>query len=446
MSKRRRHVIAERSMMALGVAVLLLLLSAWSPGTEAVGSRRRSLLGLLSGRPEAGAASAYSYETAYFPQILDHFVAAESRSFQQRYLVNRQWWKSGGPIFFYTGNEGDITWFCNNTGFVWDIAPHYGAMVVFAEHRYYGESLPFGNDSYKDAAHLSYLTSEQALADFAVLATALRNSIYKTPSSPLIAFGGSYGGMLAAWFRMKYPAIVQGSIAASAPIWWFQGLTPCDSAYLTITRDFSSVNPNCSDNIARSWAAIDRVAKSDLDWIRTTFKLCSPLTSTSVDSFKSWIVDTFFNLAMVDYPYPANFLAPLPAWPINKTCEALATKITEDQELLTALALSLQVYYNSTGSAECFNTSQDATSSLGERGWDFQACTEMVMPMCSEPGPNNMFLAMPWDFAAYSENCYLQFGVTPQEYLVEMEYGGKNISAISNIVFRYKYSRQTNLS
>ena len=71
MSKRRRHVIAERSMMALGVAaVVLLLLSAWSPGTEAVGSRRRSLLGLLSGRPEAGAASAYSYETAYFPQIV----------------------------------------------------------------------------------------------------------------------------------------------------------------------------------------------------------------------------------------------------------------------------------------------------------------------------------------------------------------------------------------
>ena len=53
---------------------------------------------------------------------------------------------------------------------------------------------------------------------------------------------------------------------------------------------------------------------------------------------------------------------------------------------------------------------------------------------------------MQWDFAAYSENCYLQFGVTPQEYLVEMEYGGKNISAISNIVFRYKYSRQINLS
>ena len=42
-------------------------------------------------------------------------------------------------------------------------------------------------------------------------------------SSPVVGFGGSYGGMLGSWFRIKYPHIIDGVIAASAPIWNFYG-------------------------------------------------------------------------------------------------------------------------------------------------------------------------------------------------------------------------------
>ena len=80
---------------------------------------------------------------------------------------------------------------CDMQGFMWSAAPEYSAMVVFAEHRYYGKSLPFGPDSFNSPTHLAYLTSEQALADFVELISFLQS---KHGPVPVVAFGGSYGG------------------------------------------------------------------------------------------------------------------------------------------------------------------------------------------------------------------------------------------------------------
>lgn len=60
---------------------------------------------------------------------------------------------------------------------MWDIAPEYNAAIVFAEHRFYGKTKPFGNDSYSDVKNLGYLSSEQALADFAELIIYLKEKV-----------------------------------------------------------------------------------------------------------------------------------------------------------------------------------------------------------------------------------------------------------------------------
>lgn len=94
---------------------------------------------------------------------------------------------------------------------MWEISQEFKALVVFAEHRYYGESMPYGDQSFDTKEKLGYLTSQQAIADFVDVVKFLREgSRNHIHPNPVIAFGGSYGGMLAAWFRMKYPAVIEG--------------------------------------------------------------------------------------------------------------------------------------------------------------------------------------------------------------------------------------------
>lgn len=113
--------------------------------------------------------------------------------------------------------------------------------------------MPFGNKSLTSPEYSGYLTSEQALADFAEL---LVNEVNKN-NQPVIAFGGSYGGMLAAWFRMKYPHLVNGAIASSAPV--LQFTSDCNRFYLILTSVFTAGQGNCSKNIRQAWDVIKYV-------------------------------------------------------------------------------------------------------------------------------------------------------------------------------------------
>lgn len=86
---------------------------------------------------------------------------------------------------------------------MWESAEEFGALLIFAEHRYYGTSLPYDAGT---KGCMSFLTSEQAMADFAYLIDNLRQQD-GAAKSPIIGFGGSYGGMIGAWFRVHYPNV-----------------------------------------------------------------------------------------------------------------------------------------------------------------------------------------------------------------------------------------------
>ena len=128
------------------------------------------------------------------------------------------------------------------------LAEKYGALVVFAEHRYFGLSWPFPQNVAFTHPYNTYLTVEQTLADYADLLKYLKTK-YNAEKKATIAFGGSYGGMLAAWMRMKYPHVIQGSLAASAPVLLFQGANKIDidGGFAKIASDDFNVSGSTDD-------------------------------------------------------------------------------------------------------------------------------------------------------------------------------------------------------
>lgn len=69
--------------------------------------------------------------------------------------------------------------------------------------------MPYGSkeEAYKNSTTLSYLTAEQAIADYAVLLRELKRNL-SAQDCPVVLFGGSYGGsmllILVFLFNMDY--------------------------------------------------------------------------------------------------------------------------------------------------------------------------------------------------------------------------------------------------
>ncbi|KAM6550118.1 hypothetical protein CsatB_021794 [Cannabis sativa] len=230
----------------------------------------------------SGASIFDDYETFFYKQTLDHFnYRPESYStFEQRYLVNSKYWNNNnklGPIFAYLGAEEPIDQDIPTIGFLTDNAPSFKALIVFIEHRYYGKSIPFGSreEALSNASTLGYFNSAQALTDYANILLHIK-STYQAPNSPIIVIGGSYGGMLASWFRLKYPHIALGALASSAPILYFDDITPQNGYYSIVTKDFREASENCYETILKSWSQIDKVAAlpNGLSILTNKFKTC----------------------------------------------------------------------------------------------------------------------------------------------------------------------------
>jgi pimeloyl-ACP methyl ester carboxylesterase len=158
-------------------------------------------------------------EMHWFSQIVDHYDYRQEQRFNQRYWVVDEYFNPrSGPVYLYICGE----WICSGVPelrtWVGVLAQKTQGLVLVLEHRFYGDSLPVGKQSFT-LENMRLLNSEQALRDLAFFIEEIKSTqAYGITNNPWVSVGGSYPGALSAWFRIKYPHLVIGSLASSAVV------------------------------------------------------------------------------------------------------------------------------------------------------------------------------------------------------------------------------------
>lgn len=90
--------------------------------------------------------------------MIDHFDPLEERVWNQRYWAVDDFYKPEyGPVLLYICGEGTCNGLPNLKAWTAQLAKMFDGLVLVLEHRYYGESMPFGDKSFLQA-NMKYLT------------------------------------------------------------------------------------------------------------------------------------------------------------------------------------------------------------------------------------------------------------------------------------------------
>ncbi|XP_065204123.1 putative serine protease K12H4.7 [Planococcus citri] len=319
----------------------------------------------------------------YFEQKLDHFNLSNGETWQQRYWANWRYYTATGPAILWIEGEN---WAYPN-GIIdgqWvSYAEIFKGVIFSLEHRFYGRSVPKNDTS---TENLVYLSSQQALADIAFFIQGITKQYYLSDDIKWIVFGCSYAGNLAAWVRMKYPSLVHGAVASSAPI-----LAKADFGeyYQVVKASLDSYHPNCSSRIAEATQQLDRLIKTEAGrkHITKLFQLCTELQDSLSDiaSFFQKLATQVANVVQYNKAYRKSNNEIPPRRSIEHLCDIMTYSDASALDLYAAFHIVNLVQ----GRYTCrYHTDEKYIEKLrktdintilggsGNRQWTYQTCTE----------------------------------------------------------------------
>ncbi|MFA6301983.1 MAG: S28 family serine protease [Legionella sp.] len=330
-----------------------------------------------------------SVQVQMFKQLLNH-IKPDKGSFNQRYYIDETYGPNNdAPVFFYICGQNTCT---PNvlTGAIREYAQKYHAKLVALEHRYYGESIPVANFSVKE---MRFLKTERVLGDLANFQQQISSE--KKWTGRWIAFGSSYAGSLAAYYRLHYPQLIAGAIASSAPVMATnnfyeydkevtqQAGTQCAQAIRNVVSDIES-NLNNPSNLAH-YKALFGVSK-----VKNPIDLLSLIADVAAVSIQQGHKEEFCSALLSSF-------SPVEAY-------AQFAKNVYKEMHITA--------YDLTPQAALSEKVQDYKHDFGLRQWYYQSCTEYGDWQNANPNPFLTTRSLLINAKYHQEVCKRLFGIT----------------------------------
>eukprot|EP01006_Ploeotia_vitrea_P010273 TRINITY_DN26646_c0_g1_i1.p1 TRINITY_DN26646_c0_g1~~TRINITY_DN26646_c0_g1_i1.p1 ORF type:complete len:486 (+),score=77.99 TRINITY_DN26646_c0_g1_i1:139-1458(+) len=360
-----------------------------------------------------------------FTQKTDHFNPQDTRTFQQRFWSNDEYFGTNSDIaIIYINGEGPVMSppHMENDEVV-ILAKHFSGFICTLEHRYYGLSLPF-----KDLTtpNLQYLSSKQALNDLANFQTSMDQMLAKKhnkmpkPGNLLaykwIVIGGSYSGALTAWYRLKFPQLTIGGVASSGVVNAILKFTEFDE------QVSESVGPACAAVLRKTNRETEAALLKDPVGLKAKFNASSCVVN---GDFYYLCADTMAE--SVQYGYQQHL------------CKTFMTANKTGANLVDTFAKYMnEFFYPIFGHADTYATANqqitNVTMMMNYRQWWYQKCSELAYFQIAPPKDNIRCHLL--DLEYHRKHCAAVFGMNlwPNTNWTNTYYGGATPRA-TKVVF-----------
>lgn len=334
---------------------------------------------------------------ANFNQLIDHNNPSLGQ-FSQRYYIDESYGPDNdAPVFFYICGESTCTERALN-GAIRTYAQKHHAKLVALEHRYYGQSLPFNSFS---AKALRYLSTEAALDDLAYFQRKISST--NNWDGKWVAFGGSYPGSLSAYYRLKYPYLVVGSLASSAPVLAKEDFIEYDAHVTKVA------GPQCANQIRQTVSEIEASLNNPNEFQRIKALFQATEVKDSVD-FLYLIAD--IGASAVQYGMRDDFCNSLNS--TESPLEGYANFAKRLYDLFGVSAVEMTVQ------SALSEDPDDYPNRVGMRQWYYQSCKEYGYWQNAHPDPEKTTRSSLINLDYHQRVCQRLFGINEPAKTAEL--------------------------